>query len=171
VPKRTRRQVFKVGLAVTAGVLMVALPCVAQQLTNDKLSLTVNSQEGSYQLSLHDGQAVLRSGVAAQVGHQWLRSSDYPRHQASESNFQDELGSGREVTVTCSGLEGKPDLVYVLQLYKQRPYGTVQVKVQNSAGKEVTVQAIRSVEALSEPILNLGGGQSANRVLSATSGE
>jgi hypothetical protein len=145
---------------------MVALPCVAQQLTNDKLSLTVNSQEGSYQLSLHDGQAVLRSGVAAQVGHQWLRSSDYPRHQASESNFQDELGSGREVTVTCSGLEGKPDLVYVLQLYKQRPYGTVQVKVQNSAGKEVTVQAIRSVEALSEPILNLGGGQSANRVLS-----
>ena len=166
MPKRTRRQVFKVGLAVTAGVLMVALPCVAQQLTNDKLSLTVNSQEGSYQLSLHDGQAVLRSGVAAQVGHQWLRSSDYPRHQASESNFQDELGSGREVTVTCSGLEGKPDLVYVLQLYKQRPYGTVQVKVQNSAGKEVTVQAIRSVEALSEPILNLGGGQSANRVLS-----
>ena len=166
MPKRTRRQVFKVGLAVTAGVLMVALPCVAQQLTNDKLSLTVNSQEGSYQLSLHDGQAVLRSGVAAQVGHQWLRSSDYPRHQASESNFQDELGSGREVTVTCSGLDGKPDLVYVLQLYKQRPYGTVQVKVQNSAGKEVTVQAIRSVEALSEPILNLGGGQSANRVLS-----
>ena len=139
---------------------------MAQQLTNDKLSLTVNSQEGSYQLSLHDGQAVLRSRVAAQVGHQWLRSSDYPRHQASESNFEDDLGSGREVTVTCSGLDGKPDLVYVLQLYKQRPYGTVQVKVQNSAGKEVTVQAIRSVEALSEPILNLGGGQSADRVLS-----
>ncbi len=139
---------------------------MAQQLTNDKLSLTVNSQEGSYQLSLHDGQAVLRSRVAAEVGHQWLRSSDYPRHQASESNFEDDLGSGREVTVTCTGLDGKPDLVYVLQLYKQRPYGTVQVKVQNSTGKEVTVQAIRSVEALSEPILNLGGGQSADRVLS-----
>jgi alpha-galactosidase len=166
VTKRTRRQVFRVGPAVTAGVLMVALPCVAQQLTNDKLSLTVNSQEGSYQLSLQDGQAVLRSRVAAQVGHQWLRSSDYPLHQTSESNFEDELGSGREVTVTCSGLDGKPDLVYVLQLYKQRPYGTVQVKVQNSAGKEVTVQAIRSVEALGEPILNLGGGQSADRVLS-----
>jgi hypothetical protein len=145
---------------------MVALPCVAQQLTNDELSLTVNAQEGSYQLSLHDGQPVLRSRVAAQVDHQWLRSSDYPRHQASESTFKDDLGPGREVTVTCSGLDGKPDLVYVLQLYKQRPYGTVQVKVQNSAGKEVTVQAIRSVEAMGEPILNLGGGQSADRVLS-----
>ncbi len=133
---------------------------------DDELSLTVNAQEGSYQLSLHDSQPVLRSRVAAQVHHQWLRSSDYTRHQASESTFEDVLGPGREVTVICSGLDGKPDLVYVLQLYKQRPYGTVQVKVQNSGGKEVTVQAIRTVEAMGEPILNLGGGQSADRVLS-----
>jgi alpha-galactosidase len=166
LPKRTRIQVFRAGLAVAGATLMVALPCVAQQLTNDELSLTVNAQEGSYQLSLHDGQPVLRSRVAAQVDHQWLRSSDYPRHQAAESAFDDDLGSGREVTVTCSGLDGKPDLVYVLQLYKQRPYGTVQVKVQNSAGRAVTVQAIRSVEAMGESILNLGGAQSANRVLS-----
>ena len=145
---------------------MVGLPCMAQQLTNDEISLTVNAQEGSYQLSLHDGQPVLRSRVGAQVDHQWLRSSDYPRHQASESTFEDDLGSGRQVTVTCSGLDAKPDLVYVLQLYKQRPYGTVQVKVQNSAGQEVTVQAIRSVEAMGEPILNLGGAQSADRILS-----
>jgi len=153
---------------------MVALPSLtqqlwAQQLTNDALSLTVNAKEGSYQLSLnggHDGQPVLRSRVAAQVDHQWLRSSDYPRHQASESPFEDDLGSGREVTVTCSGLDGKPDLVYVLQLYKQRPYGTVQVKVHNGAGRGATVQAIRSVEAMGEPVINLSGDQSADRVLS-----
>jgi len=64
----------------TPGILMVALQCVAPQLTNENLSLTVNAQEGSYQLSLHDSQSVLRSRVAAQVDHQWLRSSDYPRH-------------------------------------------------------------------------------------------
>ncbi|HMD18314.1 MAG TPA: PKD domain-containing protein [Terriglobales bacterium] len=171
MPKRIRGTVFRVGLAITAGILMAALPCLsqqllAQQMTNDELSLTVNAQEGSYQLSLRGGQPVLRSRVAAQVDHQWLRSSDYPRHQASESTFEDDLGPGREVTVTCSGLDGKPDLVYVLQLYKQRPYGTVQVKVQNSVGKEVTEQAIRSVEAIGEPIINLGSGQSADRVLS-----
>ncbi|MGC1450576.1 MAG: PKD domain-containing protein [Candidatus Sulfotelmatobacter sp.] len=139
---------------------------MAQQLTNDELSLAVNAQEGSYQLSLHGGQPVLTSRVGAQVDHQWLHSSDYPRHQASESTFEDDLGSGRQVTVICSGLDAKPDLVYVLGLYKQRPYGTVQVKVQNSAGQEVTVQALRSVEATGEPILNLGGAQSADRVLS-----
>jgi hypothetical protein len=104
--------------------------------------------------------------VAAEVGHQWLRSSDYPRRQAAESTFEDDLGPGHQITVTCSGLDGKPDLVYVLQLYKQRPYGTVEVKVQNNSGREVTVQAIRNVEALGEPIINLGGGQSADRVLS-----
>jgi alpha-galactosidase len=167
VPRRSRTRVSRVDLAaVTAGILMAALPCVAQQLTNDELSVTVNAQEGSYQLSLHDGQPVLRSRVAAQVDHQWLRSSDYPRHRASESSFQDDLGSGEQVAVTCSGLEGKPDLVYVLQLYKQRLYGTVQVKLQNSAAREVAVQAIRSVEAVGESILNLGGDQSADRVLS-----
>ncbi len=171
--KRIHGTIFRVGLAITAVTLMVATPSEAQQLTNDELSLMVNAQEGSYQLSLssgglggHDGQLVLRSRVAAEVDHQWLRSSDYPQRQASESTFEDDLGPGQQVTVTCSGLVGKPDLVYVVQLYKQRPYGTVQVKVQNSAGKEVTVQAIRSVEAIGEPIINLGGGQSADRVLS-----
>jgi alpha-galactosidase len=169
VTKRIHGTIFRVGLAITAVTLMVATPSEAQQLTNDELSLTINAQEGSYQLSLsggHEGQSVLRSRVAAQVDHQWLRSSDYPRHQASESTFEDGLGPGQQVTVTCSGLDGKPDLVYVLQLYKQRPYGTVQVKLQNSAGREVTVQAIRSVEAIGEPIINLHGGQSADRVLS-----
>src|SRR5580693_9338681 len=168
VRKRTRRQVSKVGLAVTAGILMGTLPCVAQQLTNDQLSLTVNAQEGSYKLSLssHDGQPVLKSRVAAEIDHQWIRSSDYPRCQASELSFQNVVGSGRQVTVICSGLDGKPDLVYELQLYKQLPYGTVRVKVHNSTGKELTVQAIRSVEATGEPILNLGGGESADRVLS-----
>jgi len=166
VPKRTGRQAFGVGLAVIVGTLIVALPCVAQQLTNDALSLTINAQEGSYQLSLRDGQPVLKSGVAAEVDHLWLRSSDYPRRQASETSFQTDLGSGRQVTVTCSGLEGKPDLVYVLQLYKQRPYGTVQVKLHNGAGKEVSVQVIRNVEATGEEPIHLGGGESADRVLS-----
>jgi alpha-galactosidase len=166
VPNRIRRTVFSVGLAITTGVLTLALPCGGQQLTNDKLSLTVNAPDGSYQLSLHDGQPVLRSRVSAEVDHQWLRSSDYPRHQVSESAFEDDLGPGRQATVTYSGLGGKPDLIYVIQLYKQRPYGTVQVKVQNGAGREISVQAIRSVEAIGDPLINLGGGQSADRVLS-----
>ncbi|MGA8493788.1 MAG: PKD domain-containing protein [Terriglobales bacterium] len=164
--KRICRLLCAVGATILTGVLILAAPGAAQQLTNDKLSVTVSAQDGSYQLAVRGGQAKFTSRVAAQVDHQWLRSSDYPRHHASESTFTDELGSGRAITVTCGGLEGKADLVYVVQLYDQRPYATIQVTVRNTTGKEVTVQAIRGVEAIGEPVLNLGGRAFADRILS-----
>jgi hypothetical protein len=143
-----------------------AVPCAAQQLKNDRLSLTLDAQAGSYQLALRGGQRIFTSRVAIQVDHQWLHSSEYPHHHASESTFTDDLGSGRAITVTCTGLEGKADLVYVVELYDQRPYATVQVAVRNTTGKKVTVQAIRGLEAIGEPLLNLGGHTFADRVLS-----
>src|SRR5271157_5135541 len=155
-----------VGIGIIAVALIVVTPCAAQQLTNDKLFLSVNAKDGAYQLAVRGGQPIFTSGVAAQVNHQWLRSADYPRHQVSESTFSDELGSGHAITVTNSGLPGKADLIYAVQLYDQNPYATLQVTVRNSTEKEVTVQAIRGIEALGEPLLNLGGPAFAARVLS-----
>jgi len=155
-----------VGIVMIVGGLIVGAPCVAQQLTNEKLSLSVDAQDGSYQLALRGGQAVLTSRVAARIDHQWLRSSDYPRHQVSESTFSDELGPGHAVTVTFSGLDGKPELMYVGQVYDTGPYATVQVQVRNTTNRELTVQAIRSVEAIGEALVNLGGQASADRILS-----
>jgi len=154
------------GIGIMAVALVVITPCAAQQLSNDKLLLTVNAKDGTYQLAVRGGQRIFTSGVAAEVNHQWLRSTDYPRHQVSESTFSDELGSGRAITVTNSGLPGKADLIYAVQLYDQNPYATLQVTVRNSTEKEVTVQAIRGIEALGEPLLNLGGPAFAARVLS-----
>src|SRR5271157_119759 len=155
-----------VGIGIIAVALIVVTPCAAQQLTNDKLFLSVNAKDGAYQLAVRGGQPIFTSGVAAQVNHQWLRSADYPRHQVSESTFSDELGSGHAITVTNSGLPGKADLIYVLQLYDQSPYGTLQVTLRNNTDKEVTVQAIRGIDALGEPLLDLGGHAFADRILS-----
>jgi hypothetical protein len=155
-----------VGSAIIVGALVVVAPCAAQQLTNDKLSVTVNAPDGSYQLAVPGRPPIFTSRVAAQVNHQWLRSNEYPHHEASESTFTDELGSGRAVTVACTGLEGKADLVYVVQVYEKRPYAMIQVTVRNATGKEVTVQAIRAMEAVGEPVLNLDGHALADRVLS-----
>ncbi len=155
-----------VGLGLLVGMLMAGLPAAAQQLTNGKLSLAVNAQNGSYQLAVGNGHPVLSARVGAEVDHQWLRSNDYPQHRASESTFEDELGSGHEVTVTCSGLEGKPDLVYIVQIYDHSPYGAIQVKVHNGTGKQASVQAIRSVEATGQSLVDLGGRASTDRVLS-----
>ncbi len=154
-----------VGLMVMAGWL-VAAPCAAQQLTNEKVSLSVNAKDGSYQLAVRGGLPIFSGRVAAQIDHQWVRSSDYPRHQVSESTFSDELGPGHAVTVTFSGLDGKPDLIYVGQVYDQRPYAAVQVQVRNTTNRELTVQAIRSVEAIGEVLVDLGGHVAADRILS-----
>jgi len=163
VPTTARKQGLRKAIAVAA--FFSALVCSAQQLTNDKLSAKVES-DGSYQLAIHNGKPLLTAHIAAEIDHQWLQSSDYTQHHSSESEFNDELGSGREITVTFSGLAGKPDLLYVLQLYTKSGYGAVQVKVKNTTAKEITAQAIRSVDASRDPIVDLGGHPSADRVLS-----
>jgi hypothetical protein len=166
VAKIIRRLIFDGGFAVAAAGLIATPPSAAQQITNANLSLTISAQDGSYQVGVRGGQPVFASRVAAEVDREWLRSSDYPQHLVSESSFNDVLGAGREITVTCKGRPGKADLVYVLQLYNQQPYGTVLVKVLNNTQRDITVQAIRSIEATGEPILNLGGQPSSDRVLS-----
>ncbi|MGB8730699.1 MAG: PKD domain-containing protein [Candidatus Sulfotelmatobacter sp.] len=152
--------------ATIAAVTLGAMPCSAQQLTNKALSVTVNGQDGSYQFGPVGSQSVLQASTGALINHQWLHSSDYPSHSASESSFSDALGSGQQLMVTCSGLRDSPDLIYIVQLYTENPYGTLQVRVKNTTSKATSVQAIRSVEATGDSIVNLGGHPSDERVLS-----
>ena len=145
----------------------VALPATARAaaLHNSKLSVEINSQDGSYEIRAAGLEApVLKSSVGAEVNHQWLRSSDYPHHKEAESAFHDALGGGREDTITFTGLASQPDLVCILRLYNELPYGTVEVVVVNHTSKAVTVEAIRDVDATGSPRVNLGGPESADRV-------
>jgi hypothetical protein len=152
--------------AIIAALMLGAVLCSAQQLTNGTLSVTVNGQDGSYQLGPIGSQPVLHSSVGALVGHTWLRPGSYPSHSVSESPFSDVLGSGKQLTVTGSGLRGSPDLIYVVQFYTQNPYGTVQVRVRNETSKATSVQAIRSVDATGDSIVTLGSRPSDERILS-----
>jgi len=152
--------------AAIAALTLGAMPCPAQQLTNGPLSVTVNRQDGSYQFGFTGSPSALQAGISTLIDHTWLRPGSYPSHSVSESPFSDSLGSGRQLTVTCSGLRDSPDLVLVLQLYTHNPYGTVQVRVRNQTRKAASVQAIRSVEAVGDSIVNLGGRPSDERVLS-----
>ncbi len=164
--KRIHSLYCSVALAMLIEALILIAPCAAQQLANDKLALTVNANDGTYQLAVRGGHPLFTSRVAAEVNHEWLRSTDYPRHTASESKFTDELGSGRTITVTNSGLPGKADLILVIQLYDQTPYAALQVTIQNATEKPLTLQSVRSLELAGDAALNLGGHASADRVLS-----
>src|SRR5258708_18064663 len=142
--------VIRCALAATFS-LAFSSPAPASDITlhNRQLSVKVREQDGSYQIAEdRDARPVLRSIVGAQIDHRWLKSSEYPKHEVSRSGFEDTLGRGRQITVTASGLAHEPDLVYVVRLYDAFPFGDIQVEVRNRTGKSVSVQSIRSVDAI-----------------------
>ncbi|HEY6293534.1 MAG TPA: alpha-galactosidase [Terriglobia bacterium] len=159
---------FSLGL-LACGIAAFALPAASRassSLQNSQLSVAFNPQDGSYEIGAAGLQApVLESRVGAEVNHQWLQSSEYPHHQEAQRAFQDELGGGQQDTITFTGLPSQPDLVCILRLYHELPYGTVEVRVVNHTSKAVSVEAIRDVDAVGSPRVNLGGTESADRVL------
>src|SRR5579862_1522532 len=91
-----------------------AEPAEAQRLGSiqgKSLSVVINS-DGSYSIaSTVVPGTVLRSNVEADVNSKALQSSGFPQHKTAQSEFHDEFGSGKKLTVTHTGLPGKPDLV------------------------------------------------------------
>jgi alpha-galactosidase len=157
------------------GLLILALMCAGTtcsthhqiSLTNMQLTASVRSEDGGYEIKTKGlPKPVLVSHVAAEINGRWISSSAYPQHHQAESTFQDALGSGHQVMVAFTGLSGSPELDYVLRLYDQLPYGDIEVKVRNTTGGKITVQAIRSVEAVGQPLVNLGGPENEDRILS-----
>jgi alpha-galactosidase len=131
------------------------------------LSVVVQPGDGTYDVRTgNGGHSIFHAGVAAEIDHKWIKSTDYPKHEIAQSNFEDALGHGRRITVTSSGLPKFPDLAYTLAIYEGRDFGVIEAEVQNHTDNPVTIQSIRSVEADGSKIIDLGGVQSADRVLS-----
>ncbi|HEV2423939.1 MAG TPA: glycoside hydrolase family 36 protein [Terriglobia bacterium] len=157
-----------VGLFVfgTAAFTLSAAAAVAASLHNSHLSVSFNPQNGSYEIRVAGSESpVLASRFGAELNHHWVSSSDYPRHEEAQSTFQDPLGAGQQDTITFSGLSSQPDLVCTLRLYNDLPYGTVGVNVVNHTAQAVSVEAIRDVDAIGDPRVNLGGPESSDRVM------
>ncbi|MGC1450568.1 MAG: PKD domain-containing protein [Candidatus Sulfotelmatobacter sp.] len=131
------------------------------------LSVVVQPGDGTYDVRTgNGGHSIFHARVAAEIDHKWVKSTDYPKHEIAQSNFVDALGHGRKITVTSSGLPQLPDLAFTLAIYDGRGFGVIEAEVQNHTGNPVTIQSIRGVEADGSKIIDLGGVQSADRVLS-----
>jgi alpha-galactosidase len=125
------------------------------------------SADGTY--SIFDPmshKSILRSRVAVEVDHRWIRASDYPQHSSSHENVSDELGPATQVTVSNTGLHDQPDLTYSVQLHRDPDFVAIRVMVRNHSASPTTVQAFRSVEGAGTAIADLGGPESSDRVLS-----
>ena len=148
------------GLSGQAGTSQVAAHI-------DGLSVVVQPSDGTYEIQTGIGEhRVIHARVAAQIDHRWVKSTDYPKHEIAQSLFEDTLGHGKKITIISSGLAKFPDLAYTVQIYDGRAFGVIEAEVQNHSVNPVTIQSIRSVEALGNKIIDLGGMQNADRVLS-----
>jgi len=163
------------SLLITCVLLLVecglasSVPAAALQVVAsiEGLSVVVQPGNGTYEIGTGDGgHTVIHVRVAAEIDHKWVQSTDYPKHEISQSSFEDALGHGKKITVTSSGLPNTPDLAYTLQIYEGRAFGVSEAEIRNRTGRSVTVQSIRSLEAVSNKIIDLGGPQKADRVLS-----
>ena len=140
---------------------------VSQRILFAQQSNMVISVESHGDYSVGSSQAAaLVSGVAAQVDGQWLHSGDYPHHEVNKTAADGYFGTAEQWQVTFTGLSDKPDLVYRLRTYRDEPFADLQVTVRNRTGNEITVQAVRSVEASGDNIHGPGGPQPSDRVLS-----
>src|SRR5579871_6565380 len=146
--------------------LFLAANVSAQKAENSALTVTINSKDGSYSVATRGGQPIFTSRTGVQLDHQWTRSTDYPRHEVSESKFSDELGSGHSITLKNSGLADKPELIEVVQVYDGAPYVTLQLRIENATKKTFTLESMRAINATGDSLLNLGGSLAADRVLS-----
>ena len=160
---------------LAASIFCAALTASAQAnltLQNKQLSVRIRPADAAYEV-LASGlpRPVLVSRVDAEVNQRWIHSSDYPRHEISGAPFQDALGRGHALTITFSGLAGKPDLVCILHLYDDEPYGDISVAVRNGTGQSVSVQAIRVVDALGQPLVDLAESDQQERVLAESVSE
>jgi hypothetical protein len=141
-------------------------------IRNKQLTVQVRAHDGAYEIRSRGlQQPVLVSSVGVEVNGGWLRSSVYPHHETAETSFEDALGRGRALRVTFSGLANKPDLVCTLRLYEDEPYGDISVLVRNATGNGISVQAIRVVDAMGNPRINLGASEENDRVLAESFSE
>jgi alpha-galactosidase len=110
-------------------------------------------------------QPTIVAAVAAQIDGRWVRTTDYPHCDVGRSQAQGYLGGADQWQVTCSGLRGRPDLVYWLRAYRTGPFADLRAAVRNSTGRSIAVESIRLVEASGAQSASLGGDASADRVL------
>jgi alpha-galactosidase len=154
-------------LCLVEGCMGSSNPAGFQTVVTEGLSAAARASDGTFQITTENSaRSVIRARVAAEIDHKWVKSTDYPKREISESSFENTLGHGKKITVTSFGLANFPDLAYTLQIYDGRAFGVIETVVQNHTDRPVTIQSIRNLEAVGNEIIDLGGRPKRDRVLS-----
>ena len=136
------------------------------ELSIEGLSVAVQPGDGTYEIGTgRGGNQILHARVAAEVDHKWVKSTDYRNTKYLNRISKTLSGTARKLR-SLSGLPNVPDLAYSLEMYEGKTFGAIEAEIQNHTGKLLTIQSIRSVESIGNDRIDLGGPQSADRILS-----
>ncbi|HXW90049.1 MAG TPA: PKD domain-containing protein [Terriglobales bacterium] len=136
------------------------------ELSNDVLLVRISAGDGSYAISAKGAASpVIWAGAAAELDHRWIRSTEYPRHEVAVLDFKDALGQGRQAVVRSTGAPDRPDLTYTIRVYQDRPFGQIQLQLDNHSARSFQVESLRTLEAVGHAILNLHASASFDRTL------
>ena len=136
-------------------------------LSIEGLSVAVQPGDGTYEIRPgNGGRTILQARVAAEIDHKWVKSTDYPQHEISRSNFERRSRTRQENYRHFVRTSQRPRSCMHAKMYEGKTLGAIAAEVQNHTGKPVTIQSIRSVEAVGNKIIDLSGPQSADRILS-----
>jgi alpha-galactosidase len=131
------------------------------------IGVRIDPSNGSYTIfDPMSKKPILQAAVAAEIDNHWIKSTDYPQHFIQHDGTTDDLGAADSITISNRGLQGQPDLICSLRLHSDPDFVTVSVQVKNASGKATTVLAIRSLEAAGSRVVDLGGNDALDRVLS-----
>jgi len=131
------------------------------------IGVRIEPPNGSYTIfDPMSKKPILHAAVAAEIDNHWIKSTEYPQHFIQHDGTTDDLGAADSITISNHGLQGQPDLICSLRLHSNPDFVTVTVQVKNASGKATTVQAIRSLEAGGSRVVDLGGNDALDRVLS-----
>jgi hypothetical protein len=111
-------------------------------------------------------QAALESRIGAEIDGRWLFSDDYPKHQRQQVRFHDQLGEGSVVTLRHTGRSAMPDLVAVIKRYDNRPFATLQMRVDNNTRGKIAISCLRLFEERQDQLSARIGPLTRTRILS-----
>ena len=83
-----------------AWLLILVSSAMAAQVIADPqgLSVAVRASDGTYEIQTGaDAHGVIQARAAAEIDHKWIRSTDYPKHEISQTTFKDALGHGKKL--------------------------------------------------------------------------
>ena len=142
-------RIHKIFLIILLG-LFVSAPCWAENtLSNAFITVSVNSQTGTWSCSRKDGTPILTGGTSTVVAATGVLKTTDQRllRKLEESPFQDAIGSGKQIVLSLSDHSSDLRWQLAIKVYDQFAGLRVDWHLDNSAKSKLDLKTVTVLDA------------------------